>query len=112
MLQRGWTVRQLANIAGPDTLNTSAINPYRALIRNAQYLTDTQTQAGGAFAGKLSIVSTDLIEDGAGNTVFLNGTDAADTAYYAGDTTHPGILGAQKRISGGTTPAYGVAAGL
>ncbi len=111
VLQRGWTIRQMANIAGAGVIQTQNLT-YRALIRDAQYLTDTQTNAGGAFAGKLSIVSTDLIEDGAAGTVFATEADAADTAYYAGDSTHPSVLGARLRINGGTTPAYGVAAGL
>lgn len=111
VLQRGWTVRQMANIASSSVLQPQ-IEAYRALIRNAQYLTDTQTNAGGAFAGRLSVVSTDLIEDGPGNPVFLTSTDAADTTYYVGDNTHPTVLGALLRITGGSTPAYAVAAGL
>ena len=111
VLQRGWTVRQMANIASSSVLQPQ-IEAYRALIRNAQYLTDTQTNAGGAFAGRLSVVSTDLIEDGPGNPVFLTSADAADTTYYVGDNTHPTVLGALLRITGGSTPAYAVAAGL
>lgn len=105
MLQRGWTVRQMANIARTN-------QAYRDLIRQPQYLTDTQTQPGGAFAGRLAIVSTDLIEDGPGNTVFLTDAEAADLAYYVGDSTHPTVLGARLRITGGTTPQHGVAWGL
>lgn len=108
VLQRGWTVRVMANIATSGMVVQTA---YRALIREAQFLTDTQTQTGGAFAGKLSIISTDLIED-AGQSVFLTAADAADTTYYAGDNTHPSLLGARLRIDGGQTPQHGVAMGL
>ena len=111
VLQRGWTVRQMANIAGSGAIQTQ-VAPYRALIRNAQYLTDTQTQSGGSFDGKLSIVSTDLIEDGGAGTVFEIESDAANTTYYAGDNTHPTVLGATVRANGGTTPAYSITAGL
>lgn len=110
VLQRGWTVRHMVNIAtaAPQTENLN----FRALIRLPQYLTDTLTQSGGAFDGKLTLVSTDLIEDGGAGTIFNEGSDAANTTYYAGDATHPTILGAQKRVNGGTTPAYGIAFGL
>jgi hypothetical protein len=112
VLQRGWTVRQLANIATATGAVQTSTEAYRALIRDAAYLTATETNTGGAFDGKLSIVSTDLIEDGAAGTIFESGADAINTTYYAGDSTHPSILGAQKRVNGGTTPAYAIAAGL
>lgn len=111
VLQRGWTVRLLANIAGPAAFNASHINPYRAMVRNPQFLADTATGSGQAFAGRLGIVDTDLITVG-GETVFLDGTDAVDPAYYAGDSTHPTYLGQLARMLGGDTPARGVAAGL
>jgi hypothetical protein len=112
VLQRGWTVRQMANIAGASGTVQTAIEAYRALIRNAQYLTDTGTNTGGAFEGKLSVVSTDLIEDGASGTIFETSADASNATYYAGDMTHPTILGARKRVDGGTTPQFGLTYGL
>lgn len=42
----------------------------------------------------------------------MTGDEARDTVYYAGDSTHPSVLGAEVRVSGGDTPQYGVAAGL
>lgn len=111
LLQRGWEVRQMANIAGNASVTDSRMVPFRALLRDPQFLVDTASNAGGAFAGKVSIISTDLIEDGAG-TVFLTAADAADTAYYQADQTHPSALGARVRVTGGTTPQHGVAAGL
>lgn len=112
ILQRGWEVRQMANIAGNSSVTEPRMVPFRALLRNPQFLADTASGAGQAFAGKVSIVSTDLIEDGTAGTVFLTAADAADTAYYQSDQTHPSPLGAEVRVTGGTTPAYGVAAGL
>lgn len=110
VLQRGWTVRVLANIATGGSLQ-SKIEEYRALIRNPQFLVDTQTQDGGAFAGKLTIIDTDLIEDG-GQSVFLTTADAGDGAYYQGDNTHLTALGTLKRANGGDTPSRGMAFGL
>lgn len=110
VLQRGWTVRELANIAGAPALQLQA-EPYRAMIRAPQFLTDTQTGAGQAYVGKLSIISTDLIQYN-GETVFFDATDAADLTYYAGDNTHPNVLGASIRVTGGSTPQYGIAYGL
>lgn len=63
---------------------------------------DTASQIGGAYAGWVSVVSTDLVEHNA----------AANTAYYADDSTHLGVLGANIRVTGGDTPQYGVAAWL
>lgn len=113
VLQRGWTVRQLANIATSGTSGTSGdpISDYRTLIRDAQYLTDTLTNTGQTYEGLLSIIDTDLIEDG-GNTVFFDSTDAADTAYYAGDSTHPNIPGAELRVNGGDDATKAIAYGV
>ncbi|SNR72018.1 SGNH/GDSL hydrolase family protein [Puniceibacterium sediminis] len=110
ILQRGWSVRAMANIAGSPS-NMPEITAHRAALRAAQFLTDTASGPGQAFADQVSIVSTDLIEQG-GQSVFLTSDDAADTTYYAGDSTHPGPLGARLRVTGGDTPQYGVAAGL
>lgn len=108
ILQRGWTVRTMANIASSDNTRVDA---YRALIRDPQFLTDTLSNTGQAHDGKVSIVDTDLITDG-GQTIFATPADAADTTYYAGDSTHPNILGARLRVTGGDDPAKGVARGL
>jgi hypothetical protein len=110
VLQRGWHARVMANIATSSIL-MAQIEAYRALIRNPQFLTDTQSAPGMAFAGRVSVVDTDLIEDG-GQPIFLTAANATDTTYYAGDNTHPTILGARLRITGGDNPARGVAWGL
>ncbi|WP_394155633.1 hypothetical protein [Loktanella salsilacus] len=110
MLQRGWSVRAMANIASSPALMPQ-IEAQRSALRSAQFLSDTGAQAGGPFAGRVSTVSTDLIAHN-GAQRFATSDAAADQAYYAGDSTHPGVLGAQVRVTGGDTPAYGVAAGL
>jgi hypothetical protein len=56
-------------------------------------------------------VSTDLIAH-AGAQRFATPDAAANTAYYVGDSTHPSVLGAEVRVTGGDMPGYGVAAGL
>lgn len=111
ILQRGWAVRAMANIAGPASLNDVYAYPYRAMLRDPQFLADTLSGLGQAFEGRVSVVSTDLIEH-AGETRFFDGADAGNMTYYAGDSTHPAILGTEIRMTGGTTPHYGVAYGL
>ena len=110
VLQRGWEARVMANIAGSPN-HMPNITAHRAALRSAAFQNDTTSGPGQAFDGQVSIVSTDLIEHG-GGTVFFDAADAADVAYYVGDSTHPGVLGAEVRITGGTTPEYGVAVGL
>ncbi len=73
------------------------------MIRAAQFQTDTQSVAGQAYAGKLSIVSTDHVQDNSA-TVFLDASDAGYTSYYAGNNTHSNLLGAYLRVTGGSAP--------
>lgn len=110
VLQRGWTVRVMANIAASGAIQTNTV-AYRALIKDPQFKTDTLTNTGQTYDGKLSIINTDLIEFG-GATIFEDTADAANTTYYQGDATHPTIVGTEKMITGGTTTAYAVAFGL
>lgn len=110
VLQRGWTARELVNIATSAAVQTS-VESYRALIRQAQFLTDTLTGAGQAFDGKLTLIDTDLIQD-SGQTIFQTAADAADNTYYNGDSTHPNVLGRLLRVNGGDTPSRGIAWGL
>lgn len=110
VLQRGWTVRVMANIASAPTLQ-ARIDPYRAMLRSPQFLTDLGAGTGGPFEGRVSVLPTDQITDQA-QSVFLDSADAADTAYYQGDTTHPGPLGARLRVSGGDDPSRGIGFGL
>lgn len=104
VLQKGWEARVMANIATAPGLMTKTI-AHRAALRDAQFLTDVGS------TGQVSIISTDLIAHN-GQTRFEDATDAADTTYYAGDNTHPNLLGAEIRLTGGDTPQYGVTVGL
>lgn len=110
VLQKGWAVRVMANIAGAPS-QMDKIIPYRALLRDSQYLVDTGSGPGEPFAGQVSVIPTDLIED-AGAPIFLTAANAASTTYYQGDNTHPSVLGTALRISGGDTPQYGLGWGL
>jgi len=110
VLPRGWEVRMMANIASSPALQVE-IDAFRAMLRDPQFLADTQSAVGQSYAGQVSIIATDLIAH-AGQSVFATSANAADVTYYAGDSTHPGPLGAQVRMTGGDTPGYGVAHGL
>lgn len=110
VLQRGWDVRLVANIATGASLQTK-ITAFRSLIRAASFATATGTGPGGAFEGKLSLIDTDQITQG-GQTIFLDSADAADPTYYQGDSTHPTPLGAIQRVSGGDDPLRGIGSGL
>lgn len=110
ILDQGWDVRVMVNIASAAALEPD-ITAYRALLRDPAFATDTQTQAGGAHAGQLTLVDTDQITD-AGHTIFATPAEAGDTTYYAGDNTHPNIIGCALRVTGGDTPQHGIAYGL
>jgi hypothetical protein len=111
VLQKGWTVRQLSNIAS-QTAYMTKIGNYRTKIKAAQYLIDTGTNSGGAFDGKLSVIKTDEITYGASGTVFSTDVDSADTTYYRVDATHLVTLGNLLRATGGDDPTKGIAYGL
>lgn len=104
VLPRGWEARVMINIATAPSFMAQT-TAYRAALRAPQFLSDV-----GA-TGQVSIIETDLIEH-AGQRRFETSTQALDTTYYAGDSTHPNVLGAQIRMTGGDTPQYGVAVGL
>jgi hypothetical protein len=110
ILARGWDVRVMVNIASAASLEPN-ITTYRALLRNPGFAIDTQTDAGSVHASQMQLVDTDLITVG-GNPVFATPADAADVTYYAGDSTHPNVAGCIARVTGGDTPARGIAFGL
>lgn len=110
IFDRGWQVRKMVNIGSSVSLEPN-IDPYRTLIRDPAFATDTQTGAGGAYAGQLQLVNSDQITLG-GNTIFADSNDALDSTYYASDSTHPNVAGCALRVSGGDTPANGIAYGL
>ena len=111
VLQKGWAVRIMANIATAPTLQAK-IEPFRTLIRDPQFLTDTLSGPGQGFEGKVGVIPTDLIEKSPDGTIFAISADAGDTTYYQGDSTHPSATGAMVRVTGGDTPQYGLLAGL
>jgi hypothetical protein len=110
ILAKGWDLRVMVNIASSPNYST-AIEAYRLLLRDPAFAVDTGTDASGAYPGRMQLIDTDLITDG-GQTIFATTDDAADQTYYAGDSTHPGILGAALRATGGDDPTKGIANGL
>lgn len=111
VLPRGWTVRVLVNIATGTGLMPQ-ITAYRALLRDPQFLDDTQTAPGAIFAGKLRLIALDQISHGAAGTLFATSADAGNQTYYQPDSTHPNALGAWARLTGADTPQNGILAGL
>lgn len=105
VLDRGWDVRILANIASSIDYE-GVIGSFRSLIRDPSFAV-----AIGGQASQVTIIDTDLITV-SGDTVFANAADASDVTYYAGDSTHPNIEGATARATGGDDPSRGIAAGL
>lgn len=110
VLQKGWSARVMVNIASATTLMPQ-ITAHRAALRDPQFRIDTASDTGQAFAGKVSLVSSDLIEH-EDETRFADEADSSNTTYYAGDNTHPSVLGAVIRMTGGDTPQHGVVSGL
>ena len=69
-------------------------NALRTALRNtAQFRADTLSGAGQSFDGKVSSIDLPLWTV-AGDRIFDTAADAADTNWYAGDSTHPSINGA------------------
>lgn len=110
ILARGWEVRVMSNIASSVDYETN-IGAYRTLIHDPGFAIDLGTDPGGAYAGQMQLVDTDLITVG-GDPVFATPADASNVTYYAGDSTHPNIAGAEARATGGDDPAKGIASGL
>lgn len=111
VLQRGWHVRVMANIASSSSLQ-SRIEDFRALLIAPQFLNDVQAAPGQAFAGRVAVIRADLITKAPDGTVFATTADAVDGIYYQGDATHPTEAGMIARATGADTLEYGIAAGL
>lgn len=110
VLQRGWEVRVMVNIATGSSLMPQT-QAYRAMLRDPQFLLDCNAGPGQTYDGRVQVISTDLIEDQA-QTVFQSTADAQDSTYYASDGTHPTVLGTQLRMTGGETPEHGLVWGI
>ncbi len=107
LLQKGWEVRILSNIASGSDLQPK-IETFRTLIEAPQFLTDTASGPGQAFEGKVRVIRTHLIEKAPDGTIFDTVGDASSSVYYQGDATHPSAMGARLRLTGGDTPQHGV----
>jgi hypothetical protein len=107
-LQRGWKVAQMVNIAMAASVQPKNVD-LRALLRSAQFLTDTMSGPAQAYAGKVSRIELPLIAV-AGDTKFNDEADAADTGMYDGDATHLKLVGNKIMTSGGDTPQHGYGA--
>lgn len=105
-LERGWDVRQTLNIANGSLEAT--YDAYRTLLRAAQFKTDTLTNTGQTYDGKLAVIDLTAITDG-GATPFDLPADASNTTYYQ-ETTHPNIYGTKIMGNGGDSTANGYAA--
>ena len=111
VLQRGWTVRQLTNIANAEPTFFGKVVEFRTMLRDPSWQTDLGTAAGGAFEGKYSLVNTDLIALG-GDTLFQTQADANDETYYRPDGVHPNALGDRYMWTGGDDPTTSAGYGL
>lgn len=110
ILDRGWEVRVMANIASSVDYEAELAS-YRAMIRDPAFAVALGTDPTGAYAGQMQVIATEQITVG-GNPVFATAADAGDVTYYSGDSTHPNIAGAIARATGGDDPAKGIASGL
>jgi hypothetical protein len=108
LLQRGWEVRVLTNIASGSAFEPE-INAYRALLRAPQFLTDVNAGPGQIFAGQVHLVDLALITEGTAGTIFDTTQDATNQTYYQGDATHPSEAGLIARVTGADTPEHGIA---
>lgn len=110
VLQAGWRVRLMSNIATGSSALQAEIETWRATMRTPAFLTSCNAGPGDTYDGQLTIVETDQIQvDGA--TIFEDNTDAQNSTYYQ-DTTHPSVVGSVARVTGGDTPENGVANSL
>ena len=128
LLQRGWTVTVVANIATSATAVTTnvlagetdqqqRIENYRALIAdtanhvpNPAFLNDCHAGAGQTYDGLLNVLHLyDVIVGG--DTKFKDSADAQDTAsgYYDSDQTHLRVAGIGLMVTGGDSPQHGYA---
>lgn len=114
-LQRGFSVVAVTPTAiSGDSTGQGRIAAFRDMLVDPttdepvpQFLTDVLANTGQTYDGRVSVLPLCKVQNGASGTVFLDATDAADTAYYAGDGTHNNATGYQLQATGGDTPQYG-----
>lgn len=106
LLQRGWSVACQMNIG--NTVNATLgqrLVELRALLRAPQFLADTASDAGGAFAGRLQRIELPLAQVGA-ESPFESPPPGASPYFY--DGTHTTAAGALLIAGGGDTPQHGL----
>lgn len=91
-LQRGWNVLMHTNVAVGQVDEQAIGVDIRAGLQAAQFLTDTLSNTGQAFEGKVEINPLHLWQV-SGNEIFNVSADATDTAYYQADALHPNPTG-------------------
>jgi len=125
VLQRGWSIRMMGNIATANTATTSNSPPEENTLHlriegirakvfnggagiNTTFQNDVLAGTGQAFEGLVTVVPLHLITVG-GDTKFLTTADAQDTAsgYYDSDQTHLTSAGHGLMGTGGDTTTYG-----
>ena len=110
LLTRGWEVRVMVNMSSGSALEAVRLAQVAMLTDTVTFFGDLDAGVGDTYDGKVSLVSTNLIEhDGRGR---IWETSPPDPDYIQGDSTHPNQLGALVRLTGGTTPQYGIAYNL
>lgn len=112
LLQRGWSVRALVNIASSSSTKFVELQKLRTKLEAAQFLTDCQAGPGQTYDGKVSIIKTYTIKD-AGVSRFDVPAAANDLSYYLADGTHPNAAnGARIRARGGDDPTLAISYGV
>ena len=129
MLERGWRVVAVANIATAATSTNTNNLPgetdmmarlanYRTLIAdtanhvpNPQFLADCLAGPGQTYDGLLNVMHLYDVAEG-GQTRFKNTGNAQDTSagHYDSDQTHLRVAGLALMVTGGDTPQHGYGA--
>jgi hypothetical protein len=111
ILQRGWDVRIITNIAVANAGKQAQIVDWRTILNDPALLTDIEANTGQTYEGKVTVLPTHQITVG-GVKVFETSADV-NTTYYDPDGLHPASdTGARVRLSGGDDPTKGIAYGL
>jgi hypothetical protein len=106
VLARGFNAHPACIIGINNAPKQAKFVDLRAALRDPSFNIGLDAQTGGANAGRVNLVSLDLIEY-AGSQRFNTAAHAADTTYYKPDGTHLQTVGNALLVSGGTTPTYG-----
>lgn len=118
LLQLGWRVFLVSNIATTSPTGQARIEAFRALIMDpvtllptAQFLADCNAGPGQPFEGRLHILPWSEIRQG-GVTRFKTAADASDWGAgekaFDEDGTHLVTEGNELCVTGGDNPAHGL----